>query len=63
MAPFGLLRSGIFCQRLTGGTESRFKFRFFQIKTELGWYGSGDQLPGYHQLEGDDKSAVLRAIR
>lgn len=30
---------------------------------ELGWYGSGDQLPGFKQLAVEDQKLVLIMIR
>ncbi|XP_037038851.1 poly [ADP-ribose] polymerase-like [Bradysia coprophila] len=35
---------------------------FAKLMVELGWYGSGDQLPGFTQLTKDDQKMVLSTI-
>lgn len=35
---------------------------FAKLRTELSWFGSGKDLPGYTQLTADDKSSVNAAL-
>ncbi|KAJ6635587.1 Poly [ADP-ribose] polymerase [Pseudolycoriella hygida] len=35
---------------------------FAKLRSELGWFGSGDQLPGFSSLNKDDQAAVKKAI-
>lgn len=44
-------------------TVQQFKKIRFQLMVELGWYGSGDQLPGFKELAEEDQKLVLIMIR
>lgn len=35
---------------------------FAQLRSELGWYESGDKLPGFKTLDKDDQAAVKKSL-
>lgn len=35
---------------------------FAQLRTELGWFESGDRLPGFKSLNKDDQATVMQHI-
>lgn len=35
---------------------------FAQVRSEVGWYASADQLPGFKSLSKNDKATVLKHI-
>lgn len=35
---------------------------FVELRNDLGWYGSGDQLPGFKQLSAEDQDMVMKSL-
>lgn len=35
---------------------------FVELRSDLGWYGSGDQLPGFKQLTAEDRDMVMKSL-
>lgn len=35
---------------------------FVELRDELGWYGSGKQLPGFKELSPDDQNIVMKSL-